>query len=113
MGTGWAVWRIAESGRCWSRRGNGRLQPLSQLEVERPAVDPPAVYGRAVRGPQRPGSVGALAGQVDREGLVDVVGAAALPVPQVVDRAVRRDQVDHEVTDEGVDDVHLHRRGHA
>ena len=56
------------------------------------------VGGGGVMDAQLPGPVGRLGGQVHGVGLVDVVGAAAGPVVQDVGAAVRRDEVDDQVT---------------
>src|SRR3546814_3891994 len=56
---------------------------------------------------QVPGAVEALARQVDRIGLVDVVAASAAAVVQLVHAAIRRNQVNPEITDVAVRDVHV------
>src|SRR2546423_84601 len=90
----------------------GLYRPIFvDLEIERPAVDPPGVDGGGVADPEVPGAVGRLGGQVHGERLVDVVRAAALAIEQVERLAVRSHQVDDQVTTEGVHDVHLDRAG--
>ena len=59
--------------------------------------------------PQLPVAVERLARQVQREGAAEIGRAAAGAVVQVVEAAVRRDQVDLEVAAVGVDDVERHR----
>src|SRR5690606_15967626 len=58
---------------------------------------------------QPPRAVEAFARQVAGVGLDDVVGAAAGAVVHAVHAAIGRDQVDLQVTDVGVLDVHAHR----
>src|SRR5690606_21669855 len=89
----------------------GRGLPKATLvragsEGDAPAVDVAGVQAGVVAHPQLPGAVEVLAGQVHRVGLDDVVGAATGAVVQVVDRTVRRHQVDAQVADVGVTDVH-------
>jgi hypothetical protein len=47
-------------------------------QVQGPAVDEADVLRAGVLDPQVPGAVGGFAGQVDGEGLIDVVGTAAV-----------------------------------
>src|SRR3546814_9197050 len=76
-------------------------------ERDAPAVERAGIAPAAVLHAQVPGAVEALARQVDRIGLVDVVAASAAAVVQLVHAAIRRNQVNPEITDVAVRDVHV------
>src|SRR5690606_30034004 len=71
-------------------------------ECDAPAVDVAGVGAGAVAGAQVPSAVQGFARQVQRVCRVDVVGAAAAAVAEVVDRPVRCQQVDDKVAAVGV-----------
>src|SRR5690606_18507054 len=90
-----------------SQTGPGTRPGPMRSESDAPAVERSGVAPAVVLHAQAPGAVQALAGQVDRVGLVDVVAAAAAAVVQHVRIAVRGDQVDPEIADVAVRDVDI------
>src|SRR5690606_23370856 len=85
--------------------GPGARPGPMRSERDAPAVERAGITLAVVLHAQVPLAIETLAGQIDGVGLVDVVGAAAGAVVQLVHAAVRRDQVDLEVADVGVGDV--------
>src|SRR5688572_27985126 len=88
-----------------SQTGPGARPGPMRSERDAPAVERAGITLAVVLHAQVPLAIETLAGQIDGVGLVDVVGAAAGAVVQLVHAAVRRDQVDLEVADVGVGDV--------
>src|SRR3546814_13897210 len=73
-----------------SQTGPGARPGPMRSERNAPAVERPGVAPAVVLHAQVPGAVQALARQVDRVGLVDVVAAAATAVVQLVHAAIRQ-----------------------
>src|SRR3546814_90390 len=88
-----------------SRAGPGARPGPMRSERDAPAVERAGIAPAAVLHAQVPGAVEALARQVDRIGLVDVVAAPATAVVQLVHAAIRRNQVDPEIADVAVRDL--------